>query len=330
MNTRQEAWHPAAELAALRLRARILARIRAFFAERGVLEVETPLLASTTTTEPNLASIEARGAGFEGPERVFYLQTSPESFMKRLLAAGAGPIFQLGKAFRAGEVGRHHNPEFTILEWYRPGFDSQALMDEVEALAGEVLGTGAGERIAYRDAFLRHAGLDPFQAPLPVLRDYARRLGLSSGDSRGLDRDACLDLILSRVVQPALGPGSVFITGFPASQAAMARLVPRDPGDGGSPGIAERFEWFFDGIELANGYRELGDAHEQRARFLADGQRRDEKGLPSVPLDERLLGALAHGLPDCSGVALGVDRLVMLAASKTSLDEVLAFPFGRV
>ncbi|MBT8421437.1 MAG: EF-P lysine aminoacylase GenX [Gammaproteobacteria bacterium] len=361
-------WRPAADLTTLRLRAKVLAEIRTFFAERKVLEVETPLLASTTTTEPHLASMEVlHGNSHEGmhhprhmkercplqwtsPPRGGFLQTSPESFMKRLLATGSGPIFQICKAFRAEEVGRHHNPEFTILEWYRLGFDSWALMDEIDELMGAILGTGPGQRISYADAFGRHAGLDPFREPLSALQAYTRTLGVAPADSESLEREACLDLILTQVVQPALVPrvtntplnnrqqsidsmqeGSrrhlpcaapVFIFGFPANQASMAKLTD-------DTAVAERFELFIDGIELANGYRELGDSREQRTRFLADIENRREKRLPEIPVDERLLQALAHGLPDCAGVALGIDRLVMLAAAKTSLDEVLAFPFGR-
>nr|VFJ73921.1 MAG: lysyl-tRNA synthetase, class 2 [Candidatus Kentron sp. FM]VFJ75706.1 MAG: lysyl-tRNA synthetase, class 2 [Candidatus Kentron sp. FM]VFK21113.1 MAG: lysyl-tRNA synthetase, class 2 [Candidatus Kentron sp. FM] len=322
--TQEKDWRPAAHPAMLRLRARVLARIRAFFAERGVLEVETPLLASTTMTEPHLASIEvAPRPAIQGKERLF-LQTSPESFMKRLLAAGSGPIFQICKAFRAEEMGRYHNPEFTILEWYRPGFDSEALMDEINSLMNSILGTDPGVRMSYVDAFRHYANLDPFRIPLSALRGYARILGVSPGDAASLDRGTCLDLVLSRVVQPALGPGPVFIFGFPATQASMARLV------AGEPGLAERFELFVDGIELANGYRELNDSWEQRSRFLADMKVREERRLPSVPIDERLLRALAHGLPDCTGVAVGIDRLVMLVAEAANLESVMGFPFERV
>nr|VFK37128.1 MAG: lysyl-tRNA synthetase, class 2 [Candidatus Kentron sp. SD]VFK41239.1 MAG: lysyl-tRNA synthetase, class 2 [Candidatus Kentron sp. SD] len=322
-------WRPTADLAALRLRAETLARIRGFFGERGVLEVSTPLLATTTATDPHLASMEVHcptcpartGAGRAG--RLF-LQTSPEFFMKRLLAAGSGPIFQIGKAFRAGERGTHHNPEFTLLEWYRPGFDREGLMREVESLVRSLLPIGPARRMTYLDAFQRYAGLDPFRAPLSTLRDHAIRLGATTQDARSFDRDTCLDLISSRIVQPALGQGAVFISHFPASQAAMARLAPHDPL------VAERFELFVDGVELANGYHELTDSREQRRRFLADGETRKRMGLAETPLDERLLMALDHGLPDCAGVALGVDRLLMLLSGAADLDAVMAFPFSRV
>nr|VFK50343.1 MAG: lysyl-tRNA synthetase, class 2 [Candidatus Kentron sp. TUN]VFK51499.1 MAG: lysyl-tRNA synthetase, class 2 [Candidatus Kentron sp. TUN] len=324
-----EDWRPTADLKALGLRAELLARIRRFFAERHVLEVETPLLASTTTTDLHLASMEASCSTGTGQietgqinQRLF-LQTSPESFMKRLLAAGSGPIFQICKAFRAGELGRYHNPEFTLLEWYRPGFDREKLMDEVELLVGSILPIGPAKRMTYTHAFQQHANLDPFQAPLSTLRDCARGLGFAPEDTYTLDRDACLDLILSQVVQPALGQGAVFIYNFPATQASMARIVADDPL------VAERFELFINGIELANGYHELADSREQRDRFLADIEKRRQMRLPRLPVDERLLTALGYGLPDCAGVALGVDRLLMLLA-ETDLEAVLAFPFPRV
>jgi len=312
-------WRPTARLEALRRRAELLARARRFFAERGVMEVETPLLGAATASDVHVTSLEVTDPlSGRGP---LYLQPSPEAAMKRLLAAGSGPIYQLGKAFRAGESGRHHNPEFTLLEWYRPGYDHHALMDEVAALAHELLGSGAARRLSYREAFLRHAGLDPFSAPTRTLR--ARAAEVSGGDAAGLERDACLELILAARVQPDLGPGAVLVYDFPASQAAMARLRP------GDPPLAERFELFVDGIELANGYRELTDPGEQRRRFEEDRARRARLGLPAVPKDERLLAALASGLAPCAGVAMGFDRVVMLALGAESLAEGLAFPLAH-
>nr|VFK41556.1 MAG: lysyl-tRNA synthetase, class 2 [Candidatus Kentron sp. TC]VFK44970.1 MAG: lysyl-tRNA synthetase, class 2 [Candidatus Kentron sp. TC] len=319
-------WRPTADLAALRLRAETLACMRGFFAERGVLEVETPLLASTTAPDPHLASMEVDCSGWSGGGRTgrFFLQTSPEFFMKRLLAAGSGPIFQIGRAFRAGERGAHHNPEFTILEWYRPAFDREELMNEVESLVRSLLPVGPAERMTYLAAFQRHAGFDPFRAPPSLLRDRAIGLGAAPDDARSLDRNACLDLIFGCIVQPALGEGAVFLFHFPAAQAVMARLATDNPS------VAERFELFVDGIELANGYHELTNSREQRSRFLTDGERRKRMGLPEAPVDERLLMALTHGLPDCAGVALGVDRLLMLLSGAPDLDAVMAFPFSRV
>jgi lysyl-tRNA synthetase class 2 len=311
-------WRPSASLEALHRRATLLATARAFFREREVLEVETPLVCRCTTTEPSIASLPVTIGGREG-----WLQTSPEHAMKRLLAAGSGPIYQITRAFRDAERGRLHNPEFTILEWYRPGFDHHALMDEVEALLGRLLGAGGAERTTYAEAFLRHAGLDPHAADRALLEAACMDLGLAGPSARGLERDALLDLLLARVVRPALGAGLVFLTDFPASQAALARVRP------GPPAVAERFEAFVNGIELANGYHELTDGAEQARRFEADRTRRRTAGLGDTPPDRRLLSALAHGLPPCAGVALGVDRLVMLAVGARDVAEVMAFASER-
>jgi len=297
--------------------------VRRFFARRGVMEVETPLLSAATVTDPHLASLETRYAGPGAPDggRLF-LQTSPEFAMKRLLAAGCGPIYQIGKAFRDGEAGGRHNPEFTLLEWYRPGFDHHALMDEVEALLAEVLATAAAERCTYATLFEERLGVDPHAASAEALAAAARSAGLDP--ALGLDREGLLHLLMALALEPSLGRGRpTFVYDFPASQAALARVRP------GPPPVAERFEAFVEGVELANGFNELGDPAEQRRRFAADLARRRELGLPEVPIDERLLEALAAGLPSCAGVALGVDRLVMLAAGASRLDEVLAFPIGR-
>jgi|CXWL01.1.fsa_nt_gi lysyl-tRNA synthetase class 2 len=317
-------WRPTASWSALRVRAELLARIREFFAQRGVLEVETPILAAAPVTDPRLASFSTSFQGPGAPRgRRLYLQTSPEFAMKRLLAAGSGPIYQLGKAFRDGEAGRRHNPEFTILEWYRPGFDHHQLMDEMDALLASTLGAAPAERLTYRDALLLHAGVNPLGAPVDDLREAASRT-LGSIPELGDDRDAWLDLLVSLVVEPHLGRGRpTFVYDYPASQAALARLRPDDRR------VAERFEVYVDGLELANGFHELGDATEQRRRFELDLARRRAEGLPEVPLDENLLAALAHGLPPCAGVALGFDRLVMVALGVASLAEVIAFPWDR-
>ncbi len=315
-------WRPSAPLDNLRLRAAILAQIRAFFAARGVLEVETPALAAATVTDLHLASLETRCRAEAEGELALYLQTSPEFAMKRLLAAGSGPIYQIARAFRDGEAGRRHNPEFTLLEWYRPGLDHHGLMDEMDALLGEVLGLPPAERLSYGELFAGRLGIDPYQAGAAELESAARAAGVA--DTLDLERDAWLDLLLSVVLEPGLGRGRpTFLYDFPASQAALARVRP------GPPPVAERFEVYVEGLELANGFHELTDAAEQRRRFERDLERRRERGLPEVPLDERLLAALASGLPPCAGVALGVDRLVMLAAGAGSLSEVLAFPIDR-
>lgn len=299
-----------------------MAAIRVFFAERGVLEVETPLLSAATASAPHIQSFKTESQW--APEGHLYLQTSPESAMKRLLAAGSGPIFQICKAFRRDEHGALHNPEFTLLEWYRPALCAAALMDETEALLGRILDLGPVRRLTYGEAFREYAGLDSFAASTPSLQQYAVRvLGMTAQSAQSLERDACLDLILSHRIQPALKPQPTWLYEFPASQAQLAR-VRRS-----KPSVAERFELFVSGIELANGYCELTDSEEQRQRFLADMAVRRRFGLPKVPLDTRLLGALEHGLPNCSGIALGIDRLVMLSARVAHLDTVIPFPISR-
>jgi lysyl-tRNA synthetase class 2 len=318
-----EDWRPTADLAVLRLRAGLLAAVRAFFAARGVLEVETPVLGAATVTDPHLSSLATTSGA--------YLQTSPEYPMKRLLAAGSGPIFQLARSFREGEAGRRHNPEFTLLEWYRPGFDHHRLMDEVEelleALLGERFPAGGALRLTYAEAFRRHAGVDPFADPTERLADAARSAaGGQVPDLEG-DRDAWLDLLMATAVEPGLDlERPTFVHDFPVSQAALARV--REPA-AGVPPVADRFELFAAGMELANGFHELADPAEQRRRFERDLALRRARGLPEPPVDERLLAALEAGLPDCAGVALGFDRLVMVAAGAGAIEEVLAFPAGR-
>jgi lysyl-tRNA synthetase class 2 len=312
------AFRPGASLAVLRARAALLARCRAFFAARGVLEVETPILARATVTDPHLASLETRVQGRPQP---YYLQTSPEYAMKRLLASGSGDVYQICKVFRDGESGRLHNPEFTMLEWYRLGFDHRALMDEVEALLGELLAgrlSAPAERLSYRDAFRRALAVDPYEAPLATLAALAAER--SGAGDLGAERDVHLDLLMGAVVGPALGRGRItFVHEYPASQAALARLLP------GQPPVAARFEAYVEGVELCNGFHELADAGEQRRRFEADRAARAARGRPLPPVDERLLAALAAGLPDCAGVAVGLDRVLMLATGCSALCEVLTF-----
>jgi lysyl-tRNA synthetase class 2 len=314
-------WRPTAGRRALELRAGLLARVREFFAERGVLEVDTPVLSQGATTDPQIASLrtDVRGAG------VRYLQTSPEFAMKRLLAAGSGDIYQLCRVFRDGERGRHHNVEFTLLEWYRTGFDHHALMDEVADLLRAVLGAervDPVERMSFRAAVERHAGLDPFAAGADDCAACLARAGVAVPSACG--RDELLDLIAGEIVGPRLGrAGAAFVFDYPASRAALARLR------AGDPPVAERFELYLDGIELANGFHELADAKEQRVRFERDLRARADVVAAAVPVDERLLAALEAGLPACAGVALGFDRLVMLAAGAARIDEVIAFPIER-
>jgi len=316
-------WRPTASLEMLRLRARILAQIRAFFAPREVLEVETPLLASAPVTDLHLQALSCRYRGPGADEgRELYLQTSPEFAMKRLLAAGSGAVYQICKAVRDGEAGGMHNPEFTILEWYRPGWDHHRLMDEVDELLQLVLGTQPGDRLTYATAFEDHAKIDPFSESHEELVSRAERLGVV--EPHVLERDDLLNLVLTHVVEPQLGRDRpTFVHGYPASQASLARIRP------GDPPVAERFEVFSEGVELANGYHELTDPAEQRRRFEADNAARQAAGTPEVPIDGRLLAAIEHGLPDCAGVALGVDRLLMLAAGAREISDVLAFPIDR-
>ena len=310
----RDSWRPTAKADALERRACLLARIRSFFSERGVLEVETPLLAPTTATDPHVRSMRA-GEGS-------YLQTSPESYMKRLLAAGSGPIYQVCKAFRAGEAGRHHNPEFTLLEWYRPGFDHQDLMDEVGLLLREVAGAKPAERFTYKEVFEQYVGLDPHSAAVSQLQQAGRERGVPDVVGEVEDRADWLDLLMGHLIQPGLGArGPVFVYDFPFEMAALARLRGRNST------LAERFELFWRGMELANGYHELTDGAEQRRRFEADRARRNHLGLESVPMDERFLAALASGLPEGAGVALGLDRLLMVMTSAESIGDVLSFPF---
>lgn len=320
-------WPPSASLDALRLRAELLGRIRRFFAARGVLEVDTPILSAAAATDPHLESFATEYAGPGGSRRL-YLQTSPEFAMKRLLAAGSGPIYQVAHAFRQGEYGSRHNPEFTLLEWYRTGCDHHGLMDEVEALVRTLLEgrrpLGAGERLSYAQAFRRHAGVDPLRDDVARLRRRAQEHGIALGAAKPGERDAWLDLLLTHVVEPELGrTGPTFLYDYPPSQAALARVRPD------TPPVAERFELYVDGMELANGFHELGDAREQARRFAADLQQRKARGLAEVPSDTRLLAALEAGLPPCAGVALGLDRLLMLAAGRKRLSEVLSFELGR-
>jgi len=245
--------------------------------------------------------------------------------MKRLLASGCGDIYQIARVYRDGESGRFHNPEFTMIEWYRLGIDHHALMTDVEQLITALLpahrSSERAEYVGYRDVLQLHAGVDAFEDPIPTLLGALAHAGISVPNGLDRDRDACLDLIVSTLVGPKLGRDRItFIHDFPASQAALARVQGR---------VAARFEAYLDGIELANGFHELVDADEQRKRFVADNAERARRGLPPMPVDEQMLAALENGLPECAGVALGFDRLVMCAAGAQHIDEVLAFPFQR-
>ena len=318
-------WRPTATRERLRLRATLLERTRAFFAARQVMEVDTPMLVNAAVTDVHIHSVAVNLSGAVGVPGAaapdLYLHTSPEYAMKRLLAAGSGDIYQICHVARGFEQGRTHNTEFTLVEWYRLGFELPRLMDEVEALVRELCAQhpallGPGERLTYREAFCRHTGVDPLAATLAQLQGLVEPLGYRDPATR----DELLDLIMGALVGPRLGHEALtFVHGYPASQAALARLDPADPR------VARRFELYLGGLELANGFHELASAAEQRARFAADLRLRERSGLPVHHMDERLLAALEHGLPECAGVALGFDRVVMLAAGATHIREVLAF-----
>ena len=313
-------WRPGASIETLRERAQVFAAIRAFFAERDVLEVDTPLLASFGVSDPAIEPLRAAGDVGTSPR---FLQTSPEYAMKRLLAAGSGPIYQLGKAFRDGEHGARHNPEFTLLEWYRPDFDLPALMDEVAALLGACLGRSAYVLRDYSELFREHLNLDPLEATSGQLTAVARRH--LDCDRLRLDRDGWLDLLMSHCIEPALrDQGLVFVTHYPPSQAALAQIGERD----GRP-VALRFELYCDGIELANGYRELLDPEELERRAQQDNRLRRAAGLECRALDPHLLAAMRAGLPPSCGVALGVDRLLMSKLGLQTLAEVMPFSWER-
>jgi len=319
-------WRPSAGLEALRRRAELLGAIRAFFAELGVLEVETPVLSMYGATDPHLDSFCTRYTGPGGVAgRNMYLQTSPEFAMKRLLAAGSGPIYQICKAFRNGETGRYHNPEFTMLEWYRPDFDYRSLMAEVDDLLRRILHTSPATLSSYAALFAHHLQLEPHSASIARLRDCAADHGIQVSASLGEDRDGWLTLLWSHLIEPHLGGGGrpQIVCDYPVSQAMLARVRP------GVPAVAERFEVYIDGVELANGFQELQDCAEQRRRFEENCRLRRVGDMPEMSPDERLLAALVHGLPACSGVAVGLDRLLLLKLGVGELREVLAFPFDR-
>ncbi|CBA16224.1 probable lysyl-trna_synthetase_class-2 protein [Xanthomonas albilineans GPE PC73] len=313
------------DLAALRLRAALNACIRRFFAARDVLELETPILSAAGNTEPNIESFQTRFSGHvdAGPA-LRWLRTSPEYPLKRLLAAGVGDCYELGRVFRNGEAGGRHNPEFTMLEWYRVGWNHLRLVEETVALVREALALVARSAslqvLSYRRLFLETLGLDPFVAPLEALQQPLCEIRI---DADGLGRDDWLDLLMTHRLQPGFPADRITVVyDWPASQCALARV--RDD----APPVAERFELYLGGYELANGYHELTDASEQRRRFLRDHAVRHARGMPLPPLDERLLQALP-GLPDCAGVAVGVDRLLMAMCGTTQIGAVLAYDFAH-
>ncbi|HEX5755845.1 MAG TPA: EF-P lysine aminoacylase EpmA [Arenimonas sp.] len=318
-------WKPTANLKALKLRADLYALIRRFFAERGVLEVETPVLSQAGNSDPNIESFRLQ---FEGPRSAGnsqrWLRTSPEYAMKRLLAAGVGDCYELGRVFRNGEAGKRHNPEFTMLEWYRVGWTQHQLMDEVSELLKAALAM-AGRRATVRDVSFHKLyedkfGFDPLTASEGELR---APLAVYDIDGKGLTRDDWLDLLMTHLIQPSIPANRVLLVyDYPANQCALAKIRP------GDPPVAERFEAYLGPLEVANGYHELTDAEEQRQRFEREVLRRCQRGQTAPAFDERLLAALPK-MPACSGVALGIDRLLMALAGTDKIADVVAFPFDR-
>ena len=311
---------------ALRLRARLYALIREFFARRDVLEVETPILSEAANTEPNIESFSTTFTGpTQSPSRQRWLRTSAGFPMKRLLAGGVGGCYELGRVFRNGEGGRGHNPEFSMLEWYRVGWNHLRLIDETVELVQAALAL-RGRRavcvsLTYRELFAQSLGLDPFAASVDVLR---AALADANIEASSLERDDWLDLLITHHIQPMFPADRITVVrDWPASQCSLARIRP------GSPPVAERFELYLGRHELANGYHELADASEQRARFEHDNQRRRQRGQVALPVDERLLDALEQGLPDCAGVALGIERLLMCLLQTDDIRQVLAIDFAH-
>lgn len=317
----QTNWQPTANFETLKKRALILEKIRLFFKAQNILEVETPLLGSATATDPYIQSFETKlTEPGKKNTRKLYLQTSPEFPMKRLLAAGIGPIYQICKAFRNEESGKLHNPEFTMLEWYRPGFDHHDLMDEMNLFLKQILNTADANRFTYQSLFLTHLDIDPHRASILELQKHAKKLGLNVEGST-LDKDGWLQMMMNHYIEPELGKNEpTFVYDFPSSQAALAKITNT------TPPVAERFEVYIQGLEIANGYHELADPIEQKKRFEQDLVKRHALQYSEVSIDNRLIAALTHGFPRCAGVALGIDRLIMLATEEKQIANVIAFP----
>ncbi|WP_150538213.1 elongation factor P--(R)-beta-lysine ligase [Actinobacillus vicugnae] len=312
-------WKPTASIQNLIKRSKIMAEIRQFFKDRGVLEVETPALSEFSVTDVHLSTFSTQFLSpFASEAKTLHLMTSPEYHMKRLLAAGSGAIFQLCRVFRNEEAGKRHNPEFTMLEWYRPHFDMYRLINEVDDLLQQILDCEPAESYSYQFVFQTYVGLDPLSATRAQLIEKARKHGFPCEDDE--NRDTLLQFLFSEIVEPNIGkerPTAVYH--FPSSQAALAQISSEDHR------VAERFEVYYQGLELANGFHELSDAKEQMRRFEQDNVQRTQMNLPPQQLDTRFLAALKAGIPNCSGVALGVDRLMMIAMNAEKIEEVMAF-----
>ena len=322
-------WRPTASLEMLKIRARLLIKLRAFFADKDVLEVQTPILSQAGNTEPTISSFVT----YYRQNQPAFLNTSPEFLMKRLLAAGSGSIYQIAQVFRQNEQGQKHNPEFTLLEWYRINFDHHALMSELDSLIRYVaegfIKLEQSQFYTYQDAMIKFAGVDPLNTNFNELKQATIKSGI---DVVGLCEDSALannnsfdnwlDLLMSQVVEKKLPSNCpVFIYDYPASQAALAKISETNPQ------IAERFELYINGLELANGFNELRDAAEQDRRFKSQQEQRQRAQLAEIPADTHLIEALKNGLPECAGVAVGLDRLLMLLTQSEHINEVLSFPF---
>lgn len=322
--TNLQNWQPTAPINHLLKRAKIITEIREFFADRCILEVETPILSRSAVTDIHLSSFETNlqkpGIFDESHAQKLSLITSPEYHMKRLLAAGSGPIYQICKCFRNHEeIGRYHNPEFTMLEWYRIQFDMMQMINEVDDLFQFILDCEPAEQISYQQAFLKYLALDPLDAKREQLEDAAHKLDLGF-DIQDIDNDTLLQFLFSFGIEPHIGQKKpTVVYHFPASQAVLAEICTEDYR------TAKRFEFYYKGVELANGFKELTNAEEQRARFERDNRERAHRNLPLQSIDEMLLAAMKAGLPDCAGVAIGLDRLIMLALDETAISHVMSF-----
>lgn len=319
----QELWQPTAPIKNLLTRAKIIAEIRRFFTDRGLLEVETPVLSEFGVTDVHLSTFKTEFiAPFHRQSKPLWLITSPEYHMKRLLAAGSGAIFQICRVFRNEEAGPRHNPEFTMLEWYRPHFDMYRLINEVDDLLQQILDCEPAESLSYQFAFQQYVGLDPLSATKTELIAKAKEQHFVGAENE--DRDTLLQFLFSTLVEPEIGKTRpVAVYHFPAAQAALAQISSEDHR------VAERFEFYYKGLELANGFNELTDVKEQFSRFEQDNRQREKMGLPQQAIDRRLLGALQAGVPNCAGVALGVDRLMMIALNAERIEEIMAFSINN-
>lgn len=324
-----ENWQPCISWEDAKLRCELIHKLRMFFYERDVIEVETPIMSSGTVTDPFLDAFTTQYTYFPDTNlntaKTLFLQTSPEFAMKRLLASGYKSIYQICKAFRHEAYGTYHNPEFTLLEWYRIGFDHFALMDEVEVLLVKLLNTPKATRVSYKDVFLQYLNINPLESQIASLIKILQQHNLDVSWITETDTvDTLLQVIFSEVIEPRIGlDAPCFVYDFPLNQASLAKASVEDSR------VAHRFECYFKGIELANGFYELSDSGEQVARFNKDNQRRSSLNKKSVDIDINFIHALESGLPNCSGVALGVDRLIMLALNKEHIKNVITFPVER-